>query len=571
MLGSARPWRAAQGESSVLERMPGRTRLLLAVLLALIAAALGWFGWSAWQSRPQPSGPVVEAPLPGGNTVSNLRVERDAEGRWFATFDYHYTGAPAAVTAVIEARGGEASPSARPDSPSSLAAKRGPQRARLEVRRPAEPEHPIRTRFLFADLRDSTNAVVARRVLEQDIDWPDAASWSLDRQAASKDPRELLALAAALIDRGDSDALATARAMLERQVARDPRFEPAYIELARVAMKTQRWPDGLMQARRLLDSALQIRPDSTDGKILMGYVLTHLGEFPKAGKLFSEAAAAGTSNLWLWANWGEWHSLQGQLEPAIEKYRQVLASPAKGDRNDRPRQDAYERLIALLQRRGDLDGLEALHKHRYEETGPRSCFGVDYARFLLDERGDTERAVALAREAVGPRCMQTAAKQVLALARYLEWSRAPAGSDRTALLNQAQVLLPMGPGALREMARSDRTASVIRELVAAGERIDQLDGRKFSALAYAINERDHAAARRLLRLGARTTTAVGEPPLPVALMPIMNSDAEGVRLMLQTGVDYANLRFEGTSGLEIARQIGDAAVLKTLRKASVPS
>jgi ankyrin repeat protein len=56
-------------------------------------------------------------------------------------------------------------------------------------------------------------------------------------------------------------------------------------------------------------------------------------------------------------------------------------------------------------------------------------------------------------------------------------------------------------------------------LVAAGESIDQQDNDKLTALGYALQNQNLAAARRLLALGARPDVAVGESSVPLALLP----------------------------------------------------
>jgi len=548
---------------------PKRTVVLMAVLLALLLGYLAWQGWTSWQAHRFPAAVAgQEAPLPGKNTVSNLRVTRDVQGRWIASFDYFYTGAPPRALLNAAATGGSVLMIGGPGGMSGFSqqAQRGQQHFSGELLRPPHPQQPLRSETIVAQIWAPQGAL-ARLQIEQAIDWPDWQTWTIDHEVASQLPATVLAKAIGLIDQGQRDSLYQARLLLERLVARDPQFESAYIELARVAMKTKPWPDGLRQAQSLLASALQIRPDSVNAQILMGYVQTHQGQYKRAQELFSAAASAGSSNLWLWANWGELLSMQGQFPAAIDKYRQVLSHPPKGDANDRARLDAYERLLGLLQQRRDIDGMQALYKQRYEEQGASSCYGVAYGRFLLQERGDAASAAALARQAVEPRCAETVAKEVLGMARYVEWSQSRA-ADRNTLLHQARVFLPMGPTVLYQLAAGDRTVDAVRQLQAAGEAVDQLDNRKFNALAYALEGRDHAAARRLLRLGAKPDSEIDDTRMPVALLPVLAGDVEGLRLMQQFGVDYTKLRFEGVTAIEHARRIGDRRVLQALKPKS---
>jgi len=145
----------------------------------------------------------------------------------------------------------------------------------------------------------------------------------------------------------------------------------------------------------------------------------------------------------------------------------------------------------------------------------------------------------------------------------VQWSAA-SGAARAEALNQARIYLPPGARALYLLATGDRTLSAERALVSSGEAIDQKDNDKLTALAYALQERDIAAARRLLTLGAHPEIPVGELEMPVALIPVINADAEGVRLMRGFGVNYSKLRYRGASAYDIAKQAGDGALLEAL-------
>jgi ankyrin repeat protein len=128
--------------------------------------------------------------------------------------------------------------------------------------------------------------------------------------------------------------------------------------------------------------------------------------------------------------------------------------------------------------------------------------------------------------------------------------------------------MPSGPRLMYRLAANEHTLPAARRLLAAGERVDQLDNQQLNALAHALQEGDHAAARRLLQLGARPATPIGGGNLPVALLPVMNRDLRGIRLMQQFGVDYATLRYQGMTALEHAKQTGDRALLEALDRRS---
>lgn len=100
--------------------------------------------------------------------------------------------------------------------------------------------------------------------------------------------------------------------------------------------------------------------------------------------------------------------------------------------------------------------------------------------------------------------------------------------------------------------------------MSAGETIDQKDNYKLNALAYALKNGEHETARRLIKLGARTDTAIGEGDIPVALVPVMTADIEGIRMLQSVGVDYTKVRYQGSTALDEARRTGDRRMLDVL-------
>ena len=56
-------------------------------------------------------------------------------------------------------------------------------------------------------------------------------------------------LAVDLIENGTTESLREARQVLERLIGKDSKFAPGYIELARVAMKTNWGPKACMRPR----------------------------------------------------------------------------------------------------------------------------------------------------------------------------------------------------------------------------------------------------------------------------------------------------------------------------------
>jgi tetratricopeptide (TPR) repeat protein len=541
-----------------------RATVLLGVLLLLVIA---FVGHTIWQSTASPRlAPVLAAapPLQGTTAIQEASAARDDKGLWRLRVTYFYTGEPAnaAMTAyLVPASNPAAAGDPKPVSFAVRAAGRGTQDVELEIHRVGDPR-PMTTTQVLIELR-AGNELLSRKTIEQRIEWPDQSNWLKDRNLATQTSAAILATAVSSVDIGSRASLDEARDLLERLVKRDPRFDPAYVELARIAMKSNWGPQGLRQAESLLMSALEIRPDSTNAQILQGYVYTHQGRFKQAEAMFEQAATAQTSNLWLWANWGEMLVKQGRTREGIAKYREAITRQRTHDTYDRARLDAYKKLIGLLSEANDLDAVENLHRQRTEEFGLGTCLAVEYARFLLQRRGNSTEAIARAQRANDEQCKGDEAREVLGLAYYTAWASAER-AHQDDLLRQARVYLPTGPRLIFQLAVSPSTAPALQRLMAIGESIDQVDNRRFNALALALEDSDLAAARRLLRLGAKTLAPVGPMEMPVALLPVVKEDLDAIRLMQQHGVDYSRLRYQGMTALDHARRVGNKKLIDVL-------
>jgi tetratricopeptide (TPR) repeat protein len=505
-------------------------------------------------------------PVRGKNTVSALQVKQAKSGLWTADFDYFYAGPP---------RSGALSLNLTPNTGSPLGPngleqyetqlpqpQPGAHHESVEIRYPGTEQRTYRV-SVFMRPEMFSKVVLASGQVDQVIDWPDFQTWVRDEQMGHSSADDNFNRAVGLIDSEGEQQLAEAKTILESLIQDNPQFDPGYVELARIAMKSNWGPEGLHQAEGLLSSALQIHPDSVNAKILLGYVYAHQKRFAQADSLFTAVASAPTNNLWLWSNWGELLAMEGKPDQAIRRYQQAIAHPMTHDTYDRARVFAYEQVLQLLQDRKDLDGMEKLYKQRIAEFGPGSCYSADYTRFLLQVRGDAQGAIDLATRALNQNCDDSGSRQLLGMAQYVKWTTTT-GSVRTESLNQAHLFLPPGAKALFLLSQSARTLPAARDLVAAGEAIDQKDNEGLTALAHALQNRDPEAAQRLIALGARPDTPVGVAKIPVALLPVIGGDAIGVRIMRRLGVNYSQLKYRGATAFDFARQAGNTAVLDAL-------
>jgi tetratricopeptide (TPR) repeat protein len=522
---------------------PKRYGVLVAVVLVLSGQP-----YRAPHADPTADADQAGSPTPGPNSVSGIFVRQDADGGWLLDFDYVYDGQPPGAAFRIEVR-------PRAGTPATF------QRFAARLYPPKPGAHHVATYLPYPGEGTSEQVVVS---LAAGNDGKAFASQSIDKVITwpTQDEKDF-DTAYDMIENGSDNLLRQARATLERLIGKNPQLDAGYVELARIAMKTNWGPAGLHQAETLLDSALQIRPDSVNAKILLGYVYAHQHRFKEAEPLFREVARADPPNLWLWTNWGEMLDMQGRTDQAIAKYREAVQRPLGSSRNYSARKNAYVLLLRLLEQRGDADGMEALYKQRISEFGPSSCFSADYARFTLNVRHDPDRAIALARGALNLYCQDAPSRQILGLASYVKWAQG-GGAESAAALNQARIFLPAGPMTLYLLASDDSTLPAAKKLVATGEAIDQKDNDEMTALAFALQRGELEAAQRLLALGAGPETPVTAAEIPVALLPVIDGNVAAIRVLRQAGVDYSQLRYRGATALDFAKQTGDDALLEAL-------
>ena len=281
--------------------------------------------------------------------------------------------------------------------------------------------------------------------------------------------------------------------------------------------------------------------------------------------LFAKAAESNPPNTWLWMNWGESFQMQGKEDAAIAMYRKALAHPVTQAGYDKARQQAYQFLLPILEARNDYDGQETLYRSQAAEYGYGLCNGPAYAVFMLRHRGNAAAAIDIAHKTGNSQCPAYDVREILGVANYVLWSTS-SDPDKQTSWNKARAYMPASARLFYQLAKSDSLANVARELVRANDAVDMPDNNRMNALAYALRERDVAAARRLLRLGARPQAPVGPEEMPVALLPVVLGDSDAVRMLRKAGVDYTKLRFRGMTALDHAKSVTDQKMIKALEQ-----
>lgn len=541
-----------------------RTIFLTGVLIVL---SMGVVGQVTWETHLKPwmyPGPDSK-PLAGENSISNIKVSQNERGQWFVDFDYFFTGNPSSLSITVETLGGDlVKPKVLPQNNPYLPAQRGKQRITQELKRPAVSEAVSATqvRIRLIQWHPQVRDIVTSSSPIQ-ISWPDYATALILDELRVKSVDDFLGKTIDMIDAGEASGLRSARQRLELLLERNPQLHQAYLELARVAMKTNGIPEGLRQAETYIDAAYTIAPNDPNVWILRAYVYSYQGRYREAEPLFDAASRTDTPNLWLWTSWGEFHLLQGRTSQAIEMFRKAVDAPPPGNTYDRARKHAYWQLFKLLDNKNQLALSEMLYEKRYSDYSSVACFGAELAQFMLMKRGNVARATELAGLPSVATCETPSPKEILGLAHYASWAEAPA-AEQAEQLNRARVVFPPGTRLIYQLARSDHTVKALKALKAIGEQIDQMDNRKMTALAYALSDKDIDTARRLLRLQARHDLMVGPSELPLALIPVLAEDYPGIKLLRQFGVDYTKIKYQNATAIDHAKGIGNQKLLEAV-------
>lgn len=521
-----------------------------------------------------------------GDAISNLEVKQDANGQWVAKCEVVLSGKLSwrqlTIEAVVEPERSSNDPSAITMVP--LDPKAATQLQTVALKRPdlysdfyntrlnvVERTHKqVQTEWVLAKLNgisEDGRPVNVSKLVRQTIKWPDKRVWDADQSIVIDGPAKSLSKAVQLIDEGNSETLASARLLLERLLLKDGRMTQAYIEMARVSMKTNWGVEGLLQARRYLDSALSIDPESVNALILRGYVSAHQGRYKEAEADFLKASKSNPPNLWLWSNWGEVLVMQGKVDEGIKMYLKGVNHPPTNDTYDRARADAYSNLISIYEERHDLESIEKMHKSRVHDFGGDACYVVKYAFFKIQERDEPDAAIDLLKDFNQLDCDADNSKEALGMAYYMKWSQSNE-SQRNEFINRARIYFPIGARLFYRLGSSPVTLKAAKSLAKSGESVDQKDNSGMTALAYAIERREYEIASRLVKLGGSPTALVGGQAVPVALIPVFNNDLEGVRLFKKLGVNYAAVNFQGVSAMNYARKIGNKKMQDALGNVS---
>lgn len=366
-----------------------------------------------------------------------------------------------------------------------------------------------------------------------------------------------------------------AKSLLDQIILEDPNAVQAYLELARISMKTdengseQSNYAGLIEARRLIETALKINPNYANSHILYGYVLGIQKHTADAIAAFKKAKQIGTSNMWLYYDWALALKNAQRTDEAIQVLNEgVELTPLPATYELRSSNHAIPRIFdllnELLDERNSLKEIDVLYKKRLSVLN-EPCEYASYARFKLFSEGLYEQAIEQGGKAYEYKCGDEV-RTVLAAAYIAKWSldKDLSADDREQILRKGQALVGNSQELIMDFANSPIGQQVLPKLKIAGFKIDEPDIKGMTPLAYSAASGSPQAVQRLISAGANPNRELvqGWTALMVA---VAAQQPETVKVLMDNNADLNRQSRDGSTAISIAKKIGNKEIIKLLQ------
>lgn len=235
---------------------------------------------------------------------------------------------------------------------------------------------------------------------------------------------------------GESAFLELGQQRLLYVLRKDPKFSPAYMQLARLAIMADNDGNGSRGyevAADLNRKAIDIEPRYADAWVLMGYIDAHLGKHNDAQAAFEKAEEIGTANPWLQINRAEEYLMTDRDSDALRTLDKIDIATMD---NKKAQMSTAEMYVWYYKRADDLKNTETWYR-RQLAIDPNYAWGYgNYAGFLVWYKGDFAEAEKQAR--AGLAIMDYGeGEETLAAALYASWASSPANARKQSIFNEA--------------------------------------------------------------------------------------------------------------------------------------
>ncbi len=354
-----------------------------------------------------------------------------------------------------------------------------------------------------------------------------------------------------LIDSGHG--YSSAKSILEEVINHDANQPQAYLELARIAMKTN-WPEGLIKAEELILTAKEIDKTYANTNVLLGYVYTNLERYEEAEAEYLLAEELGTDNLWLYANWGLNEQKQGHVKAAIDQYLKVANVELPQNRNIAPWRWVfrYSKFVDFMKDEKEYEALDKLYGKYVKSPGRHNCARLNHAKIKLELLNDPEQAIETYLE---QRSICRDSGALLALAYYQVWLMSKSNGtkeDKTAL-RRANALAPSNVSLFYELSQMPRLKKLM-SMLSAEKDINEISAKGQTALIMAIEQDQISATKILLENGANPNIPE-EDYFPPLMRAIQKGNLKIVKLLVDAGADLEVLRIYGITPEALKKEI----------------
>lgn len=391
-------------------------------------------------------------------------------------------------------------------------------------------------------------------------------------ETTKKRHARLLSESIKLLDDGrlGGERVQLAKKKLERIILDDPKNIQAYLEMARVKMKEDtatrghKNSNGVTQAKKLIEIALEIDDKYANTYILLGYVNTLEGNLSESIKHYKKAQSIGTKNMWLYSNWGRALEKANDKNGAIEIYKTAIALPLNKYRyisslksSNRAIPLIFSQLLSLQKESGNWEEVNNTYQQKLSVLDD-ACSFSEYANFRLKQYGDFEESIKLSKKTLVKRGCKQFARETLASSYLLKIAKSPSLSneDYSNLYNKSLALMTNPIELISDLAGSKHTLPAIGVLSKKGININSKDTRNYTPLAYAIYQGDESSASSLISKGAKLNSLVSEKNLTHLMLAVAYNRENLVKLLITKGADTKVISEEGHTALSISKALG---------------
>lgn len=372
------------------------------------------------------------------------------------------------------------------------------------------------------------------------------------------------------MDYYNAKTLAEAKQLLDQLLIENPKYVPAYIQLARYQELAERNQKGIKLAENTLNTALNLDKKNADVYILLGDNLFFQDRLAEAENALNAANSLGTSNLWLYVNYARVFVKKGQHAKAIEYLEKLTNRESYELSNTRPLKYGYKDYIKLLTSSGDFVKLEKIYERRQRTFSSNGCYLSEYAEFELFLRGDYEKAIRLGEDAMQLKCSGNGfVSRRLSYAYLSKWAKkyqsAAKLNTEDNLFLKARIINSDTSDILYALSNSSKTEFSIGILLRAGLKIDDLNQDYLTATGLAVQDSSLRALKVLINSGANINSLQGKTEWSLLMIAAYNGNEEIVKYLLDKGADVGVKSKDGYSASAIAESRGYKNIAKLLQ------